>query len=79
MNDIVISACRIRREGLFAAAAFIVAFAANIYAVIHFERPWIEILSQLGYVVVMAAMIYILLWIPRLLVALVLRILRRRR
>lgn len=77
MKDIVISACRIRREGLFAAAAFIVAFAANIYAVIHFERPWIEILSQLGYVVVMAAMIYILLWIPRLLVALVLRILRR--
>ena len=68
MKDIVISARRIRREGLFAAAAFIVAFAANIYAVIHF-----------GYVVVMAAMIYILLWIPRLLVALVLRILRRRR
>ena len=79
MKDIVISACRIRREGLFAAAAFIVAVAANLYAVSRFARPRSEILSQLGYVVVMAAMIYILLWSPRLLVALVLRILRRRR
>ncbi|WP_290536000.1 hypothetical protein [Alistipes sp.] len=79
MKDIVISARRIRREGLFAAAAFIIAFTANIYAVVHFDRPWYELFTQLGYVVVITVAIYLLLWIPRLLVLLVLRILRRRR
>ena len=69
MKDIVISARRIRREALFAAAALLIAFAANIYAVVHFDRPWYELFTQLGYVVVMAVMIYLLLWIPRLLVA----------
>lgn len=78
MKDIVISARRIRREGLFAAAALLIAFAANIYAVVHFDRPWYELFTQLGYVVVMAVMIYLLLWIPRLLVALVMRMVRRR-
>lgn len=78
MKDIVISACRIRREGRFAAAAFIIAFVANIYAVVHFDRPWYELFTQLGYVVVIAAVIYLLLWIPRLLVWVALRILRRR-
>lgn len=79
MKDIVISARRIRREGLFAAAAFIIAFAANIYAVVHFDRPWYELFTQLGYVVVITVAIYLLLWIPRLLVLLALRILRRSR
>ncbi len=44
----------------------------------HFDRPWYELFTQLGYVVVMAVMIYLLLWIPRLLVALVMRMVRRR-
>lgn len=78
MKDIVISAYRIRREGRFAAAAFIIAFTANIYAIVHFDRPWYELFTQLGYVVVIAVVIYLLLWIPRLLVWVALRILRRR-
>lgn len=78
MKDLVISACRIRRELRFAAAAFLVAFAANLYAVVHFDRPWYELLTQLGYVVVITVVIYLLLWIPRLLVALVCRVGGRR-
>lgn len=78
MKDLVISARCIRRELHFAAAAFLVAFAANLYAVVHFDRPWYELLTQLGYVVVITVVIYLLLWIPRLLVALVCRLGGRR-
>ena len=74
MKDLVISARRIRREIRFAAAAFIVAFLTNLYAVVRFDRPWYE----MGYVVVITAVIYLLLWIPRLLAALVSRMGGRR-
>ena len=70
MKDLVISARRIRREIRFAAAAFIVAFLTNLYAVVRFDRPWYELFTQMGYVVVITAVIYLLLWIPRLLAAL---------
>ena len=70
MKDLVISARRIRREIRFAAAAFIFAFLTNLYAVVRFDRPWYELFTQMGYVVVITAVIYLLLWIPRLLAAL---------
>lgn len=73
MKDLVISARCIRREIRFAAAAFIVAFLTNLYAVVRFDRPWYELFTQMGYVVVITAVIYLLLWIPRLLAALVSR------
>lgn len=78
MKDLVISARRIRREIRFAAAAFIVAFLTNLYAVVRFDRPWYELFTQMGYVVVITAVIYLLLWIPRLLTALVSRMGGRR-
>ena len=78
MKDLVISARRIRREIRFAAAAFIVAFLTNLYAVVRFDRPWYELFTQMGYVVVITAVIYLLLWIPRLLAALASRMGGRR-
>ncbi|WP_288539682.1 hypothetical protein [uncultured Alistipes sp.] len=78
MKDLVISARRIRREIRFAAAAFIFAFLTNLYAVVRFDRPWYELFTQMGYVVVITAVIYLLLWIPRLLAALVSRMGGRR-
>ena len=77
MKDLVISARRIRREIRFAAAV-IVAFLTNLYAVVRFDRPWYELFTQMGYVVVITAVIYLLLWIPRLLAALVSRMGGRR-
>ena len=40
--------------------------------------PWYELFTQMGYVVVITAVIYLLLWIPRLLAALVSRMGGRR-
>lgn len=68
MKDIVITAKRIRRERNFYIVSFVLAFLINIFAVVTYERPWVEIFSQIGYVVVISVAIYILLWIPRLLV-----------
>ena len=78
MKDLVISARRIRREIRFAAAAFIVAFLTNLYAVVRFDRPWYELFTQMGYVVVITAGVYLLLWVPRPLAALVSRMGGRR-
>lgn len=66
MKDIVITAGRIRRECNFYLLSFVVAFLSNVYAVVHFGRPWIELLSQIGYVVVISVVVYFALWIPRL-------------
>ena len=68
MKDIVITAKRIRRERNFYIVSFVLAFLINIFAVVTYERPWVEIFSQIGYVAVISVAIYILLWIPRLLV-----------
>lgn len=78
MKEIVITAKRLRQERGFALLSFGLAFLLNVVAVVRFDRPWIELLSQIGYVVVLSAVIYLLLWIPRLLVAGVRRVFGRK-
>ena len=77
MKDIVITAKRARRERNFYLLAFCLAFLANVFAVVRFGRPWGELFSQIGYVVVISMVLYFVLWIPRLLVAGLQRIFRK--
>lgn len=66
MKDIVITSQMIRRERNIYLLCFLLSFAINIVAIVVYERPWIEVLSQLGYVFVISIFFYIILWIPRL-------------
>ncbi len=66
MKDIVVTSRRIRKECFIAACCLLAAFSVNVYAVIHYDRPWVELLSQLGFVVVIALGFYFLLAILRL-------------
>jgi len=68
MKDIVITGAKIRRELFIFLACFIVAYGCNIYAVIHYVRPALELISTIGYVIVFAVIIYFVLWIFRLIV-----------
>lgn len=79
MKDIVIKEKHIKRELYCLLACFVAAFAVNTGAVIAYDRPWIELVSQLGYVVFVTVVIYVLLLIFRLLAALVIRLLGRNR
>lgn len=69
MKDIVVTASRLRRERNFYLVSFLLAFLLNLVAVVRFDRPWTELFSQIGYVVVISVVLYFVLWIPRLVVA----------
>lgn len=71
MKDIIIKGTAVRRELLWIATCFVAAFLINTYAVVHFDRPAIELLSQLGFVVVITAALYILIAIVRVAVKLI--------
>lgn len=78
MKDIVITSQMIRRERNIYLLCFLLSFAINIVAIVVYERPWIEVLSQLGYVFVISIFFYIILWIPRLIFKWICRLFRKK-
>lgn len=77
MKDIVITSKALKRELFVLLGCFLAAFCCNIYAVLHYSRPAIELLSQIGYVVVCALVIYVILWVIRLIILLVREIVKK--
>lgn len=78
MKDIIIPSHVVRRELLVVLACFLASFCTNIGAVIAYHKSWTEIFSQIGYVVVIAALIYVLLWVIRLICLLLRRLFCRK-
>lgn len=78
MKDIVITSQMIRRERNIYLLCFLLSFAINMVAIVVYERPWIEVLSQLGYVFVISIFFYIILWIPRLIFIWICRLFRKK-
>ena len=68
MKDIIITSQKIKRERNIYLICFLLSFAINIIAILVYTRPWIEIFTQLGYVLVISFFIYFILWIPRILI-----------
>lgn len=68
MKDFIISGTRIRRELWWLAACLGVAYALNIFAIVHWDRPLSELYMTLGYVVTLAFMLYLILLVLRLLI-----------
>lgn len=65
MKPVNIKSQTIARELGYLAACFAVAFGANIFAVIRFHRPWTEIFSQIGFVIVITAALFVYIAILR--------------
>lgn len=61
MRDIVITSKRIKKEAYILLACFIVAFVANIMAIAIYKTAWVEVVTQIGYVVVLTIILYILI------------------
>lgn len=59
---------RLRTELLALLVCFIIANALNIYAIIHYESPAIELVSSILYVLMATAVLYAVWVIVRLLV-----------
>ena len=79
MKDIIITSQKIKRERNIYLICFLLSFAINIIAILAYTRPWIEIFTQLGYVLVISFFIYFILWIPRGILSVLIRLFRRKK
>lgn len=66
MRPITIRPDKMAREAGYLSACLFVALAANIFAVIKFHRPYTELFSQLGFVIVISIALYAYIIILRI-------------
>jgi len=77
MKDIIITARRLRLELYILFASFVIAELVNIYSIIKYDTLWSEVFSQIGFVIILTAVIYVVHWVVRLLVLLCSGIVRK--
>ena len=65
MKDTVIKAAVKRRELWILLTCFIVANVVNITTIICYSTPWYEVFTQLGYVVALSVLLYVLTIVVR--------------
>ena len=78
MPTIHIPEQRLRTELLALFVCFLIANALNVFAIIHYEAPAIELLSSILYVLMATGVLYVVWVIIRLLVYGFLRLIGRR-
>lgn len=76
MKDLVITGNRLRKEITIFSVCFIVAFIINIISIIKFRTPWHEMFTQIGYVVIISFILYLLLAIVRMIILFVRRLIK---
>ncbi len=64
MKDIIITSKKLKQERNIYLLSFLLAFIINVIAIIIYSRPWIEIISQIGYVIVISFFIYLYYGFP---------------
>ena len=72
----------VRREVIILISCFAAAFITNVVAIICYKGAWYEAFTQIGYVIVLTGVVYVLSIIVRLLIwligVIVAKILKRR-
>lgn len=58
MNDIIISAKRLKTEGYTLFVCFLISFLSNIGAILYYQSPFSEIITSMGYIILFALFIY---------------------
>lgn len=71
MKDLVITSRRLKKEIYILSACFTAAFLINIFSIITFKTPWYEMFTQIGYVVVITFILYLLVAMIRAVVFLI--------
>lgn len=69
MKDIVITPKQIKKELLVLLVCFVLSFIINIVAIVVYKTSWIEVFSQIGYVIIISVVLYILVSLVRLIVS----------
>lgn len=65
MKDIIITSKIIKREIYVWLCALIAAQLMNVYAIVKFETQWRELYSQLGYILMLSIVLYLLIALLR--------------
>jgi hypothetical protein len=68
MKDLVIKGKWIKRELIVLAVLFVSAVIINIIGIVKHGTQWIELLSQLHVVIILTLLLYVLLWLVRLII-----------
>jgi len=71
MKDFTVRGKFIERELKVLLGCAVFACLLNIYAIIKHDTSWAELVTTLHYVAFLAFVVYVLLWLPRLLVKLI--------
>lgn len=71
IKDLTITGRQIKRELILLLICFIVAEGVNIFSMIKYGTPWTEFFTQIGFVLIIMAALYIILVAVRVLVWLV--------
>ncbi len=68
MKDIIIRSSSLKREFWIALICILLACLINVYAIIKYDTNWSEMFSSLGFVLLIALVLYLVVGIVRLLV-----------
>lgn len=78
MKDIVIPSQKVKREAWIFFGCFIFAFLLNIAAIIIYKTPWYEAFTQIGYVIVIAVGLYLIVSLIRFFIYLIKQLFKRK-
>lgn len=65
MKELILSSKQLKKEGIYFGSVFLVAFLLNVISIIRFDTNWTELYSQLGYVLLIAIFLYLIIIIVR--------------
>jgi len=68
MKDLVIKGKWIRRELIILAVLFLAAVITNVIGIVKHDTRWIEMISQIHVVLILTLVLYLLLWLLRLII-----------
>jgi len=60
MEDIVIKKNTLKREIFIWSVSLVIAFGLNAYAIIKYDSPWAELLTQIPVIILISVVIYFL-------------------
>lgn len=74
MKDIVITEKKIKKELYILLGCFVFASILNVISIVLFKTAWQEVFTQIGYVLIIAFVTYLLMAVIRLAIRLFLRL-----
>ena len=69
MKDIIITKNQIKRELIIWLCSLGSAFIINLYAILKYDTPWIELLTQIHVVFLLSILIFIAIGVVRIVIA----------